>query len=123
MNVEAFVREMFQVDSTIRYIGIVDSEYRILVSQQREGIPSLTSDETTRNFVSIVPQIIVDSVEKLAPFLGHVGGMTVHYEKVLLVFYRIGNLIVMISFQPQVDTPFYNRITEAYSRLSARYLT
>jgi hypothetical protein len=98
MNAEAFVQEMFKVDSTVRYIGVVDSGYRVLVSQQREGVPSLTSDETTRNFVSIVPQIIVDSVEKLSPFVGQVGGITAHYEKVLMVFYRIGDLIVVISF-------------------------
>jgi len=123
MNAEAFVQEMFKVDSNLRYVGVVDSEYRVLVSRQREGIPSLTSDETTRNFVSIVPQIIVESVEKLSPFLGQVGGITAHYEKVLMMFYRVDNLIVVLSFQTQVDTPFYNRITESFSKLSARYLT
>jgi hypothetical protein len=92
MNAEAFVQEMFKVDSALRYVGIVDSEYRVLVSRQREGPPSLTSDETTRNFISIVPQIIIDSVEKLSPFLGQVSGITAHYEKVLMMFCRVGDL-------------------------------
>lgn len=123
MNAEAFVQEMLRVDSSIRYIAVVDTGYRVLVSKQREGVPSYTSDETARNFVSIVPQIIIEAVEKLSPFLGQVGGITAHYKKALVMFYRIGNLIVVISFQPEVPTPFYNRITEAFSKLSAKYLT
>ena len=113
---------MFKADSRIRYIGIVDEQYRVLVSEQREGIPSLTSDETTRNFVSIVPQIIVESVEKLSPFLGQASGITAHYEKVLVLFYRFNNIIIVISFQPNVETPFYDRITDSFKKLSAQYL-
>jgi hypothetical protein len=114
---------MFNVDPTIRYIAIVDSEYRILASKQREGVPSLTSDEITRNFTSIVPQIIVEAVEKLSPFLGEVGGITAHYKKALVVFYTINNLIVVISFQPEVATPFFNRITDAFRKIGSQYLT
>jgi hypothetical protein len=122
MNAEAFVQEMFKVDPTIRYIAVVSTEYRILVSKQREGVPSLTSEEITRNFVSIVPQIIVEAVDKLSPFLGEVGGITAHYQKALVVFYRIKSLIVVVSFEPELRTPFYDRITETFRKLSAQYL-
>jgi hypothetical protein len=36
MDPEAFVREMLEADSTIRYVGIVSTEYKILASKQRE---------------------------------------------------------------------------------------
>jgi hypothetical protein len=123
MNTEEFTREMFKVDSNIRYIAVVTAEYRVLSSVQREGIPSLTSDEMTRNFISIVPQIIIEAVEKLSPFLGEVGGITAHYKKVLVLFYRIRDLIVVVSFQPEVETPFFSKVTDAFNKLSARYLT
>lgn len=123
MDAEAFIHEMFKAESTIRYIAVVDTEYHILASKQREGVPSLTSEETERNFMSIIPQIIVDSVNKLTPFLGDVGGITAHYQNALLIFYRIENLIVIISFQPEQATPFYDKITEAFRKLSAKHLT
>lgn len=123
MDIEVFVREMLKSEPTIRYVGIVDTEYHVLASKQREGIVSYTSDETSRNFVSIVPQIIVEAVEKLSPFLGQVTGVTAHYQKALVVFYRIGNLIVIISFQPEQETPFYDRITGVFRKLSGQYLT
>lgn len=122
MDVEAFVHEMFNVDSSIRYIAVVTGEYRVLASKQREGVPTFASDEAARNFISIVPQIIVESVEKLSPFLGKVGGITAHYEKVLMIFYHIDDLIIIISFQPEAETPFFNKITQGFTKLSARYL-
>ena len=123
MDAKAFAREMLKTDPTIRYVAVVTNDYHILASSQREGIPMLSSEETQNNFVSIVPQIILESVDKLAAFLGKVEGVTAHYEKVLLVFYRYENMIVIISFQPAVATPFYNQITEAFKKHSAQYLT
>ena len=123
MNPETFVQEMFKVDRSIRYIAIVDNEYHVLVSTQREGVPSFTTDETARNFVSIIPQIIIDSVDKLSRFLGEISGVTAHYQKALVVFYPLDNLIVIISFHAGVETPFYDRIAEAVKKLSAQHLT
>jgi hypothetical protein len=122
MDAEKFAQEMLEADSAIRYVAVVRN-YRILASKQREGVPSLTSDEMQRNFVSIIPQIITESVNKLSPFLGDVEGATAHYAKALLVFYQFEDMIVSISFQPEVATPFYNRITEAFKKNGVKYLT
>ncbi len=122
MNVDAFVQETFKLDRSVRYVAVVDSDYHVLASSQREGVPSYVPDEMQRNFVSIVPEIILESVEKMSGLLGEVSGVTAHYEKTLVIFYRFSNLIVVISFQAGVETPFYNRITEGFGKLSAEYL-
>jgi hypothetical protein len=122
MNPEAFVEEMFKVDQSIRYIGIVDSEYHVLVSTQREGVSSFTTEEAARNFLSIVPRIIIESVDKLSQVLGEVSGVTAHYQKALIILYPFDNLIVLISFQAGVETPFYDKITEAFKKLGAEHL-
>jgi hypothetical protein len=123
IDVETFIREMLQAESAVRYIAIVDTEYRVLASKQREGSPSYMREEETRDFASIVPEIIVEAVEKLTPFLGKVGGVTAHYEKALVIFYRFEQLIVLMSFEPKVNTPFYDEITETFRKLGTRYLT
>ena len=122
-NLEAFIREMFKAESAVRYIAIVDNEYRVLTSKQREGLPSYMSEEDTRNFTSLVPQLIVEAVEKLTPHLGKVSGVTAHYEKVLVMIYRFGPLIVYMSFETNVKTPFYDQITETFKKLGTQYLT
>jgi hypothetical protein len=37
----------------------------VLASKQRKGVDFYTSEEVERNFVSIIPPIIVDAVEEL----------------------------------------------------------
>lgn len=113
---------MFRAESAIRYIAIVDDEYSVLASKQREGLPSYMSEEVTRNFASLVPELIVQAVEKLSPYLGKVSGVTAHYEKVLIIFYRFEQFIVLMSFERNVRTPFYDEITETFNKLGTQYL-
>jgi hypothetical protein len=40
LNTEAFAKELFELDTTIRYVAVVDDEYKVLVSKQREGVRS-----------------------------------------------------------------------------------
>jgi len=84
---------------------------------------SFATDETERNFVSIIPPIIIDAVQKLSQFLGDVSGVTAHYQKALVTLFPFGNVIVLISFQAGVKTPFYERIAEAVKKLGAQHLT
>ena len=57
MDIQAFVREMLKVDSSMRYVSIVKgSEYRVLASVVRENVTPHTSEEINRNFNSIIPK-------------------------------------------------------------------
>ena len=88
MDPERFTEEAFKKDSRIRYVGIIDNQFHIIVSKMRESVQSVTSEEQERNFIQLMPPIIVDSVEKLQPLLGKLDNVTVRYEKMLLVFFR-----------------------------------
>jgi hypothetical protein len=70
-----------------------------------------------------MPPIIVDAVEKLKPILGEMQGVSVRYEKALLNFYRAGDLVVVISFGPEVLTLFLTKITKEFEEMKTRYLT
>ncbi len=123
LDVEAFVEAMFKAEPGIRYITIVDSEYRILISKQREGVPSFTPEDIERNFFSIIPQIIVEAVEKQSPFLGKLSGITAHYEKVTMLFFRTGDHIVILSFERNQPTPFFDKVRESFAKFSSQYLS
>ena len=123
MNVEKFAEEAFRKDNRIRYIAIVDDEFHVLLSKMREGVQSLTTEEQERNFVQLMPPIIVDAVEKLQPLLGKFDNVTVRYEKMLLVFFHMRNLVVTLSFDPNVTTPFISSLSESMRILESLYLT
>ena len=122
MDVEKFAAEAFRTDMRIRYLGIVDNEFHILLSRMREGVESVTTDEQERNFVQIKPPIIVDAVEKLQPLLGKLDSVTVRYEKVMLVFFRMEGLVVVLSFDANVNTPFISSVSNSMKKMGSLYL-
>jgi hypothetical protein len=122
MNLEKFAEEAFKMEPRPRYVGIVDNQFHVLLSEMRRGVQSVTTEEQERNFVQIMPPIIVDAVEKLEPVLGKLESVRVRYEKVVLVFFRVESLIVILSFDPDVATPFGTNVSNSVDRLGAKYL-
>jgi hypothetical protein len=122
MDVDKFAEEVFRKDSRIRYVGIVDKGFHILLSKMREGVQSITTVEQERNFVQLMPPIIVDAVEKLQPILGKLDTVTIRYEKVLLAFFRMNTLVVVLSFDSNVSTPFVSSLSDSMRTLGSLYL-
>jgi hypothetical protein len=122
VDVEKFLEEAFKKDSRIRYVGIVDRQFHVLASRMREGVQSLTPSESDRNFVQLMPPIIVDAVEKLSPMLGLVDSVIIRYAKVVLVFFAEGNYVIVLSFGPEVPRPFMRALKEWVQPLASEYL-
>jgi len=108
---------IFGVDERIRYVGIVDMEYRVLLSQMRSGLSSLTDNEKDRHFLSIVPRIMIEGAEKLEPDSGQLEFVTARYKNLMVEMYRVGQHIVMVSFDPSVETPFSSSLSEQVERI------
>ena len=122
MDVDKFAKEAFKRDSRIRYVGVVDNEFHILCSKMREGVVSVTTEEEERNFVQLMPPILVDAAEKMQSVLGTVESVTIRYAKVLLVFFRIGEVVITLSFDPTVATPFASSLSDVMRELGTKYL-
>ena len=122
MDVEKFAQEAFRRDDKLRYVGIVDNQFHILLSKMREGVPSVTAAEDDRNFIQLMPPILVETAEKLQRILGDLESVTMRYEKVLLVFFRVRKLVVILSYDPNVTTPFVSAVSDLIRMLGATYL-
>ena len=122
MDVEKFAAATFKSDTRIRFVGIVDNQFHILFASMREGVESVTQGDEDRNFIQLMPPIIVDAVEKMQPVLGKLDNITVRYEKVVLVFFRMEGLVIVVSFNPDVSTPFFSSLSEKMRVLASLYL-
>ena len=122
MDVEAFAREAFKRDNRIRYVGIVDSDYHVLLSKMREGIESVLTSDDRHKFVQIMPLIIIDAAEKLQRILGNLESVTIRYEKVLFAFFRVKKVVVVLSYNPDVTTPFISASSDLIRMLGTTYL-
>ena len=122
MDVEKFAEAVFKSDARIRFVGIVDNGLHVLVSKTREGVQSLTSDAGDHNYLQIAPNILIETAEKLSPSLGLVESVTIRYEKLFMVFFRLENLTIVLSFEPTIVRPFMSALSDSMQALASRYL-
>jgi len=109
---EKAVQKILDADPRIRYVGIVDRSYRVIHSQMRQGIRSLTSPETERNFVSMVPPIMVEGADKLESECGSMQGLVIQYKRIVLTIHPVGEYIVVLSFDPSIEMPFLDKLSD-----------
>jgi hypothetical protein len=122
LDVQGFAEEVLKVDPKIRYVGIVDTKLNVVVSRMRGDLRSLTSDRSDRYYLQIAPNILIDVAEKLSPALGRVESVTIRYEKLFMVYFRLEGFTIVLSFEPTVQRPFMSALTEQMQQLSSRYL-
>ncbi len=122
MDVDKFALDAFSRDSKIRYVGIVDNEHHVLLSKMREGVESVFTSEDRHNYVQIMPLIIIDAAEKLQRVLGNLESVTIRYEKLLFAFFRVKKVIVLLSYNPEVTTPFISASSDLIRMLGTMYL-
>lgn len=85
-------------------MSIVDNRYTVLANEMRKGATLYYTPEFIRNFVQLVPLIVVDALEKLKLALGPISSVTVRYEKRVLLFSRYEDMIVVLGLEPSVPT-------------------
>lgn len=110
-------KRFFDADEKIRYVGIVDNRFRIIHSENRPGVSPMAQSDTERNFVSIVPRIMVEGAAKLEQQCGLMIGLQIQYKKVILTIHSVGEYVVVLSFDPSVETPFLSRINQLVQRI------
>ena len=88
----------------------------------REGVESVFTSEDRHNYVQIMPLIIIDAAEKLQRVLGSLESVTIRYEKILFAFFRVKKVIVLLSYNPEVTTPFISASSDLIRMLGTMYL-
>ena len=116
-NIKEVTENIFKLDKRIRYVAILNHQYDLLESRMREGVSSLTPAQTDRDFMTVAAPLIVDAAEKLRPFCGAIRRLAVHYDKVLLVFYRTTVHLVVLSLEPQVEQALLDEIGNSVRKL------
>ena len=99
MTIERFVQEAFNKDRRIRYVGIVDEKLQVLASIMRPGVTSHTTDDIDRRLISVYTPLIVETVEKMQTHLGRMQAVALRYEKVVILLYHSGKLIVALGLE------------------------
>ncbi len=116
-DVKGITDRIFELDKRIRYVAILNHQYNLLESKMREGIQSLTPDQTDRDFMRLAAPLMVDAAEKLRPFCGANRRISVRYDKVLLVFYKTAAHLVVVSLEPSAEQALLDEVGNSVRRL------
>jgi hypothetical protein len=103
----------FSIDKNIRYVGVVGPgpNYEIKESRMREGVKPLTANEKDREFIQIIPEIILGIAEKLKDDLGNIGYSLLCFEKLTLMLFKVPPYVVVLSLEAGTFAkPIYERI-------------
>ena len=97
--------EIFKVDENVRYIGVIDRSDAVLFSKMREEIASVNPEHTDDETLSIYPPLIMRAAERMQPMFGDVQAIGIRYRNLLLAFYRVNEILVIVSLNPVPIAP------------------
>jgi len=120
MDWNDFAEYVLATDPLIRYVGVVDNQYRLILSKDRPGVVPFVSDETDRRFMPIAPPIILEAVEKLESFVGNLQGVVARYEKLVFAFFRYDDHSIILTAETSAETPLITEVSRALKELSSK---
>jgi hypothetical protein len=94
--------QVFKFDRRVRYAGVLDDTGRIIAGGMRKGISSLEpASEDLRLMANLTIQIGTDKTWD--QYFGKIQYTFVKREKVNMLIFGVGNNLMLITTQPDVD--------------------
>lgn len=113
MEPNRIVDALFSLDSNIRYVGVVGPgpSYDIKASRMRSGVKSLTPEEKDREFIQIIPEIILGLAQRLEDDLGKISYSLLCFQKLTLMLFKTREHVIVLSLEAGTFAkPIFDRI-------------
>jgi len=101
MNSKGLVDEIFQLDSDVRWVGVVDQRGNIIQNAQRPGVESLADPATEELTLKEFPTIMGLFWRDLVGQSGKLNSIAVSYTRVYLFAFYHEDLLVVLSLEPR----------------------
>jgi hypothetical protein len=113
MDPRQIIDAIFSVDKNIRYVGVVGlgPGYEIKASRMREGVESLTREAKDREFIQVIPEIILGIAGKLEDDLGKIRYSLLCFQKLTLMLFKTPQYVIVLSLEAGTFArPIFERI-------------
>ena len=113
MDPEQIADTIFSVDKNIRYVGVVGKgpDYDIKVARMRQGLESRGSDEKVREFIELIPDLILGMARKLEDDLGKIRYSLLCFQQLTLMLFRTPEYAIVLSLEAGTFArPIFERI-------------
>jgi hypothetical protein len=116
MDPEQIADTIFSVDKNIRYVGVVSKgpEYDVKISRMRQDLESRGSDEKVREFIELIPDLILGMAQKLEDDLGKIRYSLLCFQQLTLMLFRTPEYAIVLSLEAGTFArPIFERIKTA----------
>ncbi len=113
MDPEQIADTIFSVDKNIRYVGVVSKgpDYDVKVSRMRQGLESSGSDDKVREFIELIPDLILGMAQKLEDDLGKIRYSLLCFQQLTLMLFRTPEYAIVLSLEAGTFArPIFERI-------------
>jgi hypothetical protein len=117
MSTREIVEQLLQMDSEIRWVGVVDDGGNILQNVQRPGTKNLVDPKTEERTLKEFPTIMGLFWRELVGRSGRLNYVVVSYSRVYLMAFYVQNLLVVLSFEPSALTRVIGELETKYGPL------
>jgi len=99
MDPEQIADTIFSVDRNIRYVGVVGKgpDYDVKVSRMRQDLESHGSDDKVREFIELIPDLILGMAQKLEDDLGKIRYSLLCFQQLTLMLFRTPEYAIVLS--------------------------
>jgi hypothetical protein len=119
LNAQKFAMSILEQEPKVLFVAVVESRAdTVLASEMRKGASLYYPAQYIHDFVMIAPALVMGALEKLQPALGAITSVMVRYERRVLLFSRIDDLIAVLGFEESISTPFADQMAELIRRVA-----
>jgi hypothetical protein len=105
--------DVFAIHPAIRWVGLATRKGRVLFTQMKEGVASLTPDTNDLSTLEIRTQYIIEAAEQESRWAGGLDHITFVFEKYVEVIVPLKNSYVAITLDKDVPLQSYSGISKA----------
>lgn len=95
--------EIFAIDKSIRWAGLVTSKGEVVLNKMRPGVQSYSPSTVDEDLLKLGPLTLLGVEERYSQYLQGVQEIIVHYGVTISVYARLGSQVIAISIEEGHD--------------------
>jgi hypothetical protein len=113
--------DIFAIHPNIRWVGVATSTGKVLFSQMRQGVTSLTPEEDDRAMLELRAQFLTEMTEHVAQWAGAVNYIAISYEKFIELIVTLKAGYAALTLEKDTEATAYKEIARAVQAVKMQY--
>ena len=111
--------DVFAINPNIRWVGLATSKGKVLFTQMRRGVKSLTPDEDDRAMLELRAQFLTEMTGHVTLWAGAVNYIAICYEKFIELIVILKDKYVALTLEKDTPAAAFKEIADNIQAIKA----